>query len=433
MAGRYIEVIGLSFWLPDPDDVSQLASAFGAIENNLDETQQQLQALRSPESWANWSGRAAGAFASQLSTVPGQINQAHEAYATVTAALSTYSAGLYPVRGAILSLATEVEEAETTLQNETAELNHARQTGDHASVTYWTSRVQVATENVNSLGARLAYLHGELTDLAEACARKINQAQHDDMQGRVLGDIRHDLADVGDALRDAGDVAWHLTDDTFVQPFTKLLPALEDYLEHPDLLTAGDLLERVGDVIGVIALVAGIVLLTVSTAGVGDVALGALGTAGEAAEGFEGVAEGLADYGFAAHINAFLANTGAVLSHENGSSWIDVSNSALSVASDEAGDLIKDPASSAMFGIGSGLEASTFNDELNYLKASSQVADVPSGLERAADSVQGLQGLPVTTAASPQSASVLQPAMGLSSPATVSIQRVSIGQEVGIQ
>ncbi|HEX3753147.1 MAG TPA: hypothetical protein VHW06_21440 [Streptosporangiaceae bacterium] len=418
MAGRYIDVIGLSFWLPDPDDVAQLAGSFGAIKNNLGDTQQQLQALRSPEAWANWTGRAAGVFASQLSTVPGQLSQAHEAYATVTAALSSYSTGLYPVRNAILSAATEAEEAENTLQTETAELNHARQAGDHASVTYWTSRVQVATENLNSLKNRLINVYEELNGLSDTCARKINQASHDGMQSSLLGDIGHGLSDV---VGGAG----HLAEGTFIRPFTELVSdwGKEDW---------GERLQDMGEVAGVVGLTALLVVFSIGTLGVGDAMIGSVASGALVfAGGAKILSEGL-------YASAVFANTEAVVEGQAGSSWAEVSTSALSFVSGGIDDPFEESASLSTLMSDAGQEMATegLNDlqryEFEVPAVTSQTPDVVGGLLQTSGSLQGLQGLPVTTASS-ESSSILQPAVGVPSPATVSVQHVSISQEVGIQ
>jgi uncharacterized protein YukE len=422
MSGRFIDVLGQSFWLPDPGEVSQLASSFGAIENNLADTLQQVQALRSPQSWAQWSGRAAGVFASQLSTVPTQLSEAHEAYATVTAALSNYATGLNPVHSAIGSLVTEGEEAETNLQAETAELNRARQASDHQAVTYWTSRVDAAEENVRSLGTRLTSLYGELNGLAETCAWTINHAQHDGMSSSVFGDIGHDLSKV------AGGTG-HLFDQTFISPFTKLQ---SDW----DRRDWGDLLEDLGDAVSVVSLAIGVLavvaVFSIGTFGIGDAALAGalLAGAGELGLGAKVVSAGL--YGAAFDVDTYEATEG-----QPGDSEAGMATSAVSFVSNAIPGPFGDEAANDGFDGVNAMLTTGLNDflqnKIDVPAVTSQTPDdVVSGLLMTSSSVQGLQSLPTSTA-SAGSASFLQPAVGVPSPATVSIQRVRISPEVGIQ
>jgi hypothetical protein len=157
---------------------------------------------------------------------------------------------------------------------------------------------------------------------------------------------------------------------------------------------------------------------SVGTGGAADVAL------------LAGGAEVLGDVAMGVHIDALAANTGAVVTHEDGASWSDVSNSALSVASDGVGGEIEDQGAGIVFGAGSGLETTAFNDGLKYdlsiPAAAPDAPDVTSGLDVSAGSVQGLQGLPATPVQGAGGAGVLQPAVSVPSPAVVNIQHVAL-------
>ena len=421
----YIDLLGKSFWLPDPDSVSALAGDFAGIRNNIADAQSQLQALRSPGAWAEWTGQAADAFLRCLGQLPGQLSQAEESYATVTAALSGYASGLDPVVSSVRSLVPEAEEAEAVLRSATAALDHARSTGDHASVLYWEPRQRAATETVDGLTSRLGYLLGELDGLASHCVQQIGTAQHQGIQNDAITDFdRYVLMDGGTASAEAGRFAvkagidtWHLIDGDFIHPFTQLWPDLVDFVRQPDFHTAGTLLQDVGDVVGIIALAAVVVAVSIGSGGTADALFGA--------------AEALGDVAMGVHIDALASNTGAVISHEPDASWTDVSNSGLSVVSDGAGEFIEDQVPGIVFGVGSGFEISAFQDgithELSASEATATDPDVLAGLQSASGAVRGLQGLaPPPGTSSSASTMFFQPAVGVASPAAVNVQHVTI-------
>jgi hypothetical protein len=418
---RLIEALGKSFWLPDPDSVSHLAGAFGAIRDNLGETDSQLQALRSPGSWADWTGPAADAFARCLGQLPGQLSQAHESYATVAAALSSYAAGLYPVVNALLSLATEAEEAEGTLRTATAEVDYARHTGNQASVTYWESRVRAASGTVQGLVSRLGYLLGELDGLSTRCVQQIRQAQHEGIQNTLITDFqRYVLMDGGTAVHDAHkamDIAGGVLDDMLIKPFTNLPGDWENFITDRNAHTAGLLLGDVGDALGVLGLVAAVVAVSILTGGAADV--------------FAGAAVFLGDAALVAHTGALAADSEAVITDEPDVTWWDVGKSALSVVSDGGGEVVGDGMPGVIYGVGSGVETTAFDDGMEHVLSVPEVApsapDLTDGLQITSDAVQGLQGLPVAPGASQPTdgAGLLQPAVSPASPAVVNVQHIT--------
>ena len=434
---RQLAILGTSVTLPDPASVTDLAARFQEQGGQMAEAETTLQSLARPDAWGQWSGLAADAFGQSIGQLPAQLGDVCAAYEDVASALRQYASQLEPVVNALSSLSYPAEEAEYTLAaTERARAAAIASGQDPATITAWNIRVADAAAAVSGLRGQLNRHVAELSALASTCTRQIKAAEpksaHKSLFGEAASDFMRDVADpvghgakaMGKGLIVGGDATWHLVDKTFLSPFTELPGDLVNYVEHPDLHTAGKLLQDIGDVAGVIAVglvVAGVIVVaSVGTGGAADVAIaGAVETAGDVA--------------LVAHSEAVVANTGAVVSHEDGASWSDVSNSALSVASDVAGGKIDDTSAksvSIVFDTGSGLETTAFDEglkhELSIPEAAPDTPDVTSGLEVSAGSVQGLQGLPVIPVQAAGGAGVLQPAVSVPSPAVVNIQHVTL-------
>jgi hypothetical protein len=437
---RRLVILGTTVTVPDPASATDLAAGFREQGSDLADLEATLQSLTRPDAWGDWTGLAADAFGQSIGQLPAEIGDVRDAYDDVASALQRYAGQLEPVVNSLTALSFQAEDAEGTLTAVRTARSQAIARGQDPVTTGWDARLEDANAAVSALRGQLNRLIGEMTALAGTYARQIAAAEPKSARKSLFGEAESDFVrDVADPLAHAaaksvkvvasvGDDAWHLLDETFVQPFTKLWPDLDAFIHDPDLHTAGELLEDVGDVVGVIALVVGVVALTVATAGAGDAAL--VGAAGA----LDGVADGLSAVAMGAHIDAFGANTGAVLSHEDDASWVDVSDSALAVVSDYGGGQIEDDATGIVFGVGSGLETDAFHDGITYdlsiPNATPDAPDVVSGLQVTTDAVQGLQGLPVTPAVQPPGgAGVLQPAVSVASPAVVNIQQVTISPQ----
>ena len=442
---RQLVILGTSVTLPDPASVTDLAAGFQQQSGQLADLETTLQALTRPDAWGDWTGLAADAFGQSIGRLPAELGDVRDGYEDVASALRQYAGQLEPVVNSLTSLSFQAEDAEGALAAVRTARSQAIANGQDPVTTGWDARLTDATEAVSALRGQLNRLLGELTALAAACTRQIAAAEPKTAGKSLFGSLESDFVrDVADPLAhaaaeaakgalDGGKDALHLLDQTFVEPFTQLGPDLVNFAENPDLHTAGELLQDFGDAVGVIALAltvaAVVVVATVGTGGAADIALAGAAGALDAADDLGVVT-------MAAHIDALGANTGAVVSHEDGASWSDVSNSALSVVSDEGGDLIDDQASSIAFGVGSGLETTAFGDGLKYdlsiPEAAPAAPDVVSGLHVTADAVQGLQGLPVAPALQVAGgASVLQPAVSVPSPAVVNIQHVALSPQPG--
>lgn len=430
---RRLVILGTTVTVPDPASATDLAAGFREQGSHLADLEGTLQTLTRPDAWGDWTGLAADAFGQSIGQLPAELGDVRDAYDDVASALQRYAGQLEPVVNSLTALSFQAEDAEGTLTAVRTARSQAIARGQDPVTTGWDARLEDANAAVSALRGQLNRLIGEMTALAGTCARQVAAAEPKSSRKSLFGEAESDFVrDVADPLAHAaaksvkviasvGDDAWHLVDETLVQPFTKLWPDLDAFIHDPDLHTAGELLEDVGDVVGVIALVVGVVALSVATGGTADVLFG--------------VADGLGDVAMAAHIDALGANTGAVLSHEDDASWIDVSDSALAVVSDYSGDQIEDHAAGIVFGVGSGLETDAFHDGITYdlsiPNAAPDAPDVVSGLQVTTDAVQGLQGLPVTPAAVQPAggAGVLQPAVSVASPAVVNIQQVTISPQ----
>ena len=443
---RRLVILGTTVTVPDPASVTDLAAGFREQGGQLADLEETLQALNRSHAWGEWTGQAADTFGQSLGQLPGEVAEVRDAYGDVASVLQRYAAELEPVVSALSSLSFRAEDAEGNLQAVSTACAQAKARGENTTLTGWDTRLADAKAAVTSVRVQLNRLITELTSLAATCTKQITAAEPKKPKQSLFGklesgfvrDIAHPVGriaddgaklaeeggkDAGHLLKDAG----HLLGDTFVKPFRELGPALEAYVEDPNLHTAGELLSDFGDAVGVVALALGatavVVALTVGTGGAADVVIAGALSAGEVA----------GDVAVGAHIDALGANTGAVISHEDDASWSEVGTSALSVTADAGGEFIDDdPISQTLYGVGSGLEVTAFSDvisEHNIPEAPAGAPDVVSGLQMTAGAVQGLQGLPDTPAVlgAGGSASVLQPAASVPSPAVVNIQHVTLG------
>lgn len=433
----YIDLLGKSFWLPDPDSVSALAGDFAGIRNNIADAQSQLQALRSPGAWAEWTGQAADAFLRCLGQLPGQLSQAEESYATVAAALSGYATGLDPVVSSVRSLVPEAEEAEAVLRSATAALDDARSTGDHASVLYWEPRQRAATETVDGLTSRLGYLLAELDGLASHCVQQIGTAQHHGIQNDAITDFdRYVLMDGGTAVHDAHealDITGGVLDGTFVQPFSNLPGDLENLWNKHDLSALGTLLDDVTGILGVIGLV-GLVVAAVLP-GTDAVAVPALvGYLAVAA----GDAEAVGAAGGVVGAAAFDVNSLAYATDEPDTSLAQPGYDALGLATAELGeDVAPDGLGAILYGASTAVATDVAQNGLPQSTSIPAVPpggpDITDGMETIASGLRGLQGLQAVApdGGAPQSGAVggaLQSAGVIpASPAALTVQTVSIG------
>jgi hypothetical protein len=431
----HMDVLGISFWLPDPDSAEILARNFGAVATNIAASEDQLKALRSPQAWAEWTGHAAGAFASRLGQLPGQLGQAHESYASVAAALSSYAAGLRPVVSRLVTLSQEAEGTESTLRTATAELSSARHSGDHPAASYWEARVYDLTDEVSSLRRQVQSQVADMDELSRRCAQQIGKAAPGS-HSNVLSDLWHGTEKVG-------DYTGHLLYHEFVQPFSDYSHAVAAFLEHPDDHTFGELLGSLGGVLGVLVLAAGVVAF-----GAGLILSG--GTLGVALAGVAEVADLTDAVGEVAMVmdgGALVSDVAAVATHDPGATGQDVVDASLSVVADGGGavlgheedQLLDDSglgtgvaaglktAGDDFYSVSTGLQVSAAEDAMEHLvsvpvPAAAGTPDVAGGLNIASGAVHGLQGLPPAAPQGGADAGVFQPA---ASPATVNVQHVA--------
>ena len=294
---RYLEILGQSVPVPDPDSVAILSSQYRAVATTIGVTKSQLAGIGTAQAQAVWAGQAASAFSRKLGELPGQLEQAWQSYNTVAWALSGYASALRPVVAALSSLAYQAEEAEGTLRATVSARNQVISQGHDPVATGWNTRLWEAQAEVGQVGRRLSALLAELEGLSAQCVRAIQQAEHEGISNNLISDFdryivqdgRVVLDDGGKALRFVGTVA----DDLLVKPFTDLPGLLKQWAEHPDWQTFGALLADYAAVIGIIAFfIPGGALLTPALLAMSAVAVG--------------------------------SETVAAASHEKDSSWTDV-------------------------------------------------------------------------------------------------------------
>ena len=436
---RRLVILDTSVTVPDPASATDLGVSFREVSGHLADLEGTLQTLTRPDAWGDWTGGAADAFGQSIGQLPAELGDMAGAYGEVASALQRYAGQLEPVVNSLTALSYQAEDAEGTLAAIRTARAQAIAHGQDPVTTGWDARLADANATVSALRGQLNRQLGELTALAATCAKQVSAAEprgagkslfsllESEFVRDVADPLAHGAKDAAKFTLDGGTDAWHLVDDAFVHPFTELWPDLVAYRNNPDLHNLGGLLEDFGDAVGVIALVFVVAAFSVGTAGLGDVALaGVLG----------GVADGLGVVSMASHIDALSADTGAVVSNEEDASWSDVGISALSVVSDEGGNLVGDGAPGIVFGVGSGLETTAFDGgvthELSVPAAAPDAPDVVSGLEVTTGAVQGLQGLPRAPAVQPAGGpGVLQPAASVASPAVVNIQHVAVSPQPG--
>ena len=257
---RYLEVLGRSFTVPDPDSVASLSASFRTVCINIGDAQHQLGALGSPQAWGDWTGQAADAFGRSVGILPRQLDQAWQSYNTVACALADYAGELSPVVAALGTLAFQAEEAEGTLRATTTARNQAIVQGQDPRITGWDTRLWDAKEAVAAIGDRLSSLLRELDELSAECVALIRQAQHEGIQNNAITDFqRYILQDAAEPLISADVKELVFTAivlyEAFLKPLIDLPGALFEVFTHPSFQTLGLALGDIGSVIGLVALV----------------------------------------------------------------------------------------------------------------------------------------------------------------------------------
>lgn len=261
---RYLEILGRSVTVPDPDSVASLATGYGAVGSGIGHAKDQLTGLSSMESWAQWRGQSADEFAGKLGDLPRQLGQALDSYNTAAWALSEYASGLGPVVAALVALSYQAEEAEGTLRATQAARDQVIQQGHDPAATGWDARLGDAETTVSELGGRLSSLLDQLESLSSQCVARIQQAQHEGIQNNLVNDFqRYVVQDVAEPyihlqmleLRLAGDIAVAL----FVDPVTGFAKDLVAFAEHPSWETFGKTLDDASAVLAIAALVVAVI------------------------------------------------------------------------------------------------------------------------------------------------------------------------------
>jgi len=249
-----VEILGQWINLPDPDSVASLSAHYDGVCTTIAEAKSQLSAIGSAQDRAEWTGVAAGKFATLLGRVPGELEQAWQSCNTVARALAGYSSGLRPVVAALRSLAYQAEEAQGTVRATQAAREQASRTGQVSAILGWDVRLAEAEAAVGVLELRLSRRLGELHQLSGDCARQIRQAEPQSVHRDLLSDLRRYAADAGHV---GLEVAEAVAEDVFVAPFTDLYhDVYDDTLTMQwDWARYSNVLEDISGVLAVVALV----------------------------------------------------------------------------------------------------------------------------------------------------------------------------------
>jgi hypothetical protein len=304
----YLEIFGQSFTTPDPDSVASLSARYSGLCATIAEAKDGLNAIGSPQASAEWVGQAADTFASKLSNLPGQLEQAWQSYDAVARALSGYASSLRPVVSALNSLASQAEEAEGTLSATQAAREQAIRQGEPSASTVWNARVSEAQAAVNQLKRRQSTLLAELASCSSDCVRQVQQAAHESIHSSLITDLGHDLADIGRVAWRAGDDGLHfgvtVVKDLTIEPFVSLVTDADKFWDSQSWVDLGKCLDDISAVLAVCSVALGVAALVCPPLAVAAGAL-YLASMGVGALGLE-------------------ADLFAELSHEKGASWTQV-------------------------------------------------------------------------------------------------------------
>src|SRR5690348_14874706 len=208
-----VEILGQWITLPDPDSVASLSHRYYGVCTTIAEVKSQLSAIGSPQAAAQWTGAAAGTFATRLGSVPGQLEQAWQSCHTVAQVLAGYSSNLRPVVAALRSLANQAEEAQGTLHATQAARDQALHAGEVSTSGVWNARLEEAREAVSQVAKRRSALLAELHQLSAGCARQIRQADPEGVHQDLFSDLKRYAVD-------AGRLYWRVEKEEFHLEFT---------------------------------------------------------------------------------------------------------------------------------------------------------------------------------------------------------------------
>lgn len=312
----YLEIFGQSVTTPDPDSVASLSARYSGLSATIADAKDGLHAIGSPQATAEWVGQAADTFASKLSNLPGQLEQAWQSYDDVARALSGYASSLRPVVSALYSLASQAEEAQGTLSATLAAREQAIRQGDPSASTVWNARVSEAQAAVSQLKRRQSTLVAELRSCSSECVWQVQQAAHEGIHNSLITDLRHDLTDIGRVLwRDEAFrfgftavedyLLFNLTVDydLILKPFVDLYQAYDAYWHSQSWVNLGACLDAISGILALASLVCP--PLAFVAIGVGILGLAADGIAAADDEqgaswtqvGFDAVSVGLEELG----------------------------------------------------------------------------------------------------------------------------------------
>jgi len=246
----------------DTGEIASLATAFHQVAN---QAQTAASGLRGAQDDATWTGAAADAFRGQVGQLPGDLDKVQHSYGEVATALDGYGSGLGPIQAQFRSLATQLQDAQSSLstaQGQQAQAKTDLSTATAApQATSTTPSVLNAHNALQSATGAVGHLQDQLSGLQSRGFSLLDE--FDTIRGHArstvssaagiapseswLSGALHTVGNfVENVGRGIGSSVWNLVSGK----------AIADFIEHPSWSTFGELAKDVAVTASLVAMVA---------------------------------------------------------------------------------------------------------------------------------------------------------------------------------
>jgi hypothetical protein len=246
----------------DTGEIGTLAAAFHKVAG---QAQTSATALRGAQNDATWTGQAADAFRTQLSKLPGDLDNVHQSYGEVAGALDTYESQLGPIQSQFRSLSIQLTDARGSLSSAQGQLSSAKTDLSTATsaphATSSTPAVVNAHSALQAASGSLGRLQGEVSGLESRGYHLLDE--FDTIRGHAhstvsnaagiapsqswLSGALHSIGNfVEDVGKGIGKSVWDLVSGK----------AITNFIEHPSWATFGELAKDVAVTASLVAMVA---------------------------------------------------------------------------------------------------------------------------------------------------------------------------------
>jgi hypothetical protein len=275
----------------DTGEISALAATFRTVASQAETA---ISGLHGAHGDANWFGRAADAFRTQLGKLPGDLAKVQHSYSETAGALDSYGSELGPIQSRFRSLAGQITSAQSSLT--TAQGNLTTAQGSLSTATSaphakpQTPAVVTAHQAVQTASGAVGRLQGEVSGLQGQAYGLLDE--FDTVRGHARTRISSaagiapseswwdsTMGAIGNFMSGAGHFLGKMA--TGVWDAAKSLPGdVVAVVEHPtDLKDWSKLGGDLGTVAGAVAVVAAVIVCPLDAAGLEGAAalLGAVG------------------------------------------------------------------------------------------------------------------------------------------------------------